>query len=191
VEVEKVVDSYLNLLDSQREAALAALDGLAEEQIWQRPTPREWSIGEILSHNYLLIASTLPYVRFAWRCFHWYGSSRRARPYQADAPDVYRRSRFPMWVGFLWTPRHNAHRPVSLEQLKTELRDLHRQVRDFYAGKDETVLGNISLYDPYFGWLNLIITLRIGIYHDQLHYDDVVKLAQSLMPRTAMDEIAR
>jgi hypothetical protein len=24
-----------------------------------------------------------------------------------------------------------------------------------------------------FGWCNLIVTLRIGIYHDQLHYDDV------------------
>jgi hypothetical protein len=191
METRKVIDSYLDLLDSQREAALAALDGLAEERLWQRPAPKEWSIGEILSHNYLLIASTMPYVRLVWRCFRWYGSSRRARPYQTDTPDVYRSGRFPMWVGFLWTPRHNPRRPVSLEQLKTELRDLHRQVRDFYSGKDEAVLGNISLYDPYFGWLNLIITLRIGIYHDQLHYEDVIKLVWPLKPRTGMDEVAR
>jgi len=26
-----------------------------------------------------------------------------------------------------------------------------------------------------FGWCNLIVTLRIGVYHDQLHYDDVFK----------------
>lgn len=180
MEDKKVIDTYLDLLDSQRETALAALDGLPEGQLWQRPSPREWSIGEILNHNYLLIASTLPYVRFAWKAFHWYGSSRRARPYQTDTHDVYRSSKFPMWVGFLWTPRHNPRKPVSLEQLETELRDLHKRVRDFYAGKDEAVLGNISLYDPYFGWLNLIVTLRIGIYHDQLHYDDVIKLAQSL-----------
>lgn len=187
MEARKVVGSYLDLLDSQREAALATLDGLQEEQLWQRSAPREWSIGEILNHNYLLIASTLPYVRFAWKCLHWYGSSRRVRPYQADIPDMYRSGRFPMWVGFLWSPRHTPRRPVSLEQLKAELRSLHRQVRDFYAGKDEAVLGNISVYDPYFGWLNLIVTLRIGIYHDQLHYDDVVKLAQSLPSQTGMD----
>ncbi len=45
------VDTYLDLLDSQRETALAAVEGLSDEQIWQRPAPKEWSIGEILSHN--------------------------------------------------------------------------------------------------------------------------------------------
>ena len=39
------------------------------------------------------------------------------------------------------------------------------------------MLGNLYLYDPWFGWCNLIVTLRIGIYHDQLHYDDVMKQA--------------
>lgn len=175
-----MIGTYLSLLDSQREAALAAVEGLVEERLWQRPAPGEWSIGEILSHNYVLIASTLPYIRFAWRFFGWYGHLHRSRPYQTDTPDVYRRDKFPMWVGFLWTPRYNPRRRVSLEQLRSELRSLHRKVRDFYTNKDEAFLGNISLYDPYFGWLNLIVTLRISIYHDQLHYDDVVKLAQSL-----------
>jgi len=41
------------------------------------------------------------------------------------------------------------------------------------------VLGNLYLYDPVFGWCNLIVTLRIGIYHDQLHYDDVFKQVNS------------
>ena len=66
-------------------------------------------------------------------------------------------------------------------QLKVELRTLHINVRKFYEGKDEAVLGNLYLYDPLFGWCNLIVTLRIGIYHDQLHYDDVFK--QSLQFR--------
>ena len=61
-----------------------------------------------------------------------------------------------------------------------ELRMLHANVRKFYEGKDEDVLGNLYLYDPLFGWCNLIVTLRIGIYHDQLHYDDVVRQAVQL-----------
>ena len=65
METRKVFDVYLDLLDSQREAALAAVSGLAEEKLWQHPAPRERSIGEILNHNYLLIASTMPYVRLA------------------------------------------------------------------------------------------------------------------------------
>ncbi len=42
------------------------------------------------------------------------------------------------------------------------------------------MLGNVYLYDPVFGWCNLIVTLRIGIYHDQLHFDDVLKLIQTI-----------
>jgi len=62
-----IVQQYLNLLDSQRESAFTALDGVTEGQIWQRPAPREWCLGEILDHNYLLIASTFPYVKTAWK----------------------------------------------------------------------------------------------------------------------------
>ena len=40
------------------------------------------------------------------------------------------------------------------------------------------MLGNLYLYDPWFGWCNLIVTLRIGIYHDQLHYEDIIKRAE-------------
>ncbi|MCK7482110.1 MAG: hypothetical protein M0C28_36885 [Candidatus Moduliflexus flocculans] len=58
--------------------------------------------------------------------------------------------------------------------MKSELRDLHGRIRSFY-GKDEDVLGNLYLYDPVFGWCNLIVTLRIGIYHDRLHIDDIFK----------------
>lgn len=171
------VPLYLDLLDLQRESAFAALDGLTDGQLWQRPTPREWSIGEILDHNYLLIASFYPILKRIWRLAGWYGRIRRNRPYNTGIKDLYHDPKFPQWVGFLWTPRYNTRKPVSLEQLKSELRTLHTDVRKFYEGKDEDVLGNLYLYDPLFGWCNLVVTLRIGVYHDQLHYDDVIKQA--------------
>ena len=176
---ESVVDSYFDLLDAQREVAFSALEGLTDDQIWQRPAPKEWSIGEILNHTYLLLASTMPYVRFAWRCFRWFGELRRSRPYRTHMPDLYRDGEFPMWVGFLWTPRHNSRKPVPLEQLKVEVRGLHAQAREFYMGKDEALLGHVYLFDPYFGFLNLILSLRLGAYHDQLHYDDVIEQARA------------
>jgi len=172
-----IVNGYLDLLDAQREAAFAACEGLSFAQIWQRPAPGEWSIGEILNHNYLLIASMFPLVKFTWKAFGWYGRKRRKRPYASEIEDVYRRKNFPMWVGFLWTPKYNPDKPVPLEQLRAEMRQLHADVRTFYTGKDEDVLGNIYLYDPLFGFINLIVTLRIGVYHDQLHYEDVLKMA--------------
>lgn len=173
-----IVRDYLNLMDIQREAAFSALDGISDSQLWQRPAPKEWSLGEILDHNYLLMASSYPIVQFLWKQFGWYGRLRRRRSYQTRIEDVYRNPKFPQWVGFLWTPRYNTRKPVPFENLKTELRDLHGKIRAFYEGKDEDVLGNLHLYDPVFGWCNLIVTLRIGIYHDQLHYDDIFKQAK-------------
>lgn len=175
-----VVRDYLKLMDDQREAAFSALDGVSDSQLWLRPAPREWSLGEILDHNYLLMASFYPVVNWLWKWLGWYGRVKRRRPYQTQIEDVYRDPKFPQWVGFLWTPRYNTRKPVPLEALKSELRDLHAKIRAFYEGKDQDVLGNLYLYDPLFGWCNLIVTLRIGIYHDQLHFDDIFKQAEQL-----------
>lgn len=171
------IENYLDLMDSQRESVFSLLDGLTDEQLWQRPAPKEWSIGEILDHNYLLMKSFYPAVTWAWRLGAWYGRLRRSRPYATKIEDVYRDPKFPQWVGFLWTPRFNTRKPVPLETLKAELRDLHARIRQLYEGKDEDVLGNLYLFDPVFGWINLIVTLRIGIYHDQLHFDDIIQQA--------------
>lgn len=170
-----VVRNYLKLMDDQREVAFSALDGITDSQLWLRPAPKEWSLGEILDHNYLLMASSYPVVKWIWKWLGWYGRLRRKRLYQTQIEDVYRDPKFPQWVGFLWTPRYNTRKPIPLDALKSELRDLHGRIRAFYEGKDEDVLGNLYLYDPVFGWCNLIVTLRIGIYHDQLHYDDIFK----------------
>ncbi len=175
-----IIQQYLDLLDSQREAAFAALEGLTEAQIWQPPAPKEWCIGEVLDHNHLLFASALPYVKLAWALQRRRAEKRRGRPYPIDIEDPYRKPSFPMWVGFLWTPRYTPRRPVSLETLKAENRHLHAAVRAFYEDKDPDLLGNVFVYDPLFGAVNLIVTLRIGIYHDQLHFDDVFKLAERL-----------
>ena len=131
-----IVEAYLDLLDAQRESAFAALDGITDAQLWQRPAPGEWSIGEILDHNYLLIASMYPAVNWMWKLNGWYGRLRRKRPYKTEIEDVYRDPKFPQWVGFLWTPRYNMRKPVSIDVLSNELRELHAKVRRFYRGKD-------------------------------------------------------
>jgi hypothetical protein len=170
-----VIPQYLNLMDSQREDVFRVLQGVTDVQLWQRPAPKEWSIGEILDHNSLLFASLYPVVEWVWRLNGWYARLRRTRPYQTEIEDLYRSPKFPHWVGFLWTPRHNKRKPVSLEILKSETEAMHHRIHQFYENKAEDLLGNLYLYDPVFGWCNLIVTLRIGIYHDQLHYDDVFK----------------
>jgi hypothetical protein len=178
--MNEIIAQYLDLLDSQRETAFSTLVGLTEQQIWQRPSPREWCLGEILDHNYLLISSTLPYVKWAWRKQQRRSERRRDHPYITSIDDPYRKASFPMWVGFLWRPRYTPNHPVSLEDLLQENRSLHQSIRTLYCDKEAALLGNTFVYDPLFGSINLIITLRIGIYHDQLHFDDVLKMATAL-----------
>ena len=175
-----IVNEYLALLDSQREAVFAALDGLSEEQIWQRPAPKEWSIGEILSHTVRFWGSFWPGLRLMWTAFGWFGRLRRHRPYATEIENVYKRPNFPMWTGFLWSPKHKPGRTVSLAALRAEVQSIHRQVRAFYADKEADLLGNIYAYDPAIGVVNLITGLKVCIDHDQLHYDDVLDLATAL-----------
>jgi hypothetical protein len=177
---EDIVSTYLDLLDSQREAAFAALEGLSEDQLWLRPAPKEWCLGELLEHNYLLMTSSLPYVEFAWKVGRRRAERRRDLPYATAIEDPYRQATFPMWVGFLWRPRYNPSRRRPLADLLAENRGLHARVRAFYTGKDPDLLGQVAIYDPLFHWVNLIVTLRIGIYHDQLHFDDLIKRAEGM-----------
>ena len=177
-----VISRYLDLMDFQRKTTFAALAGITDLQLWQRPAPSEWSIGEILNHNYLLTASFYPVVHWLWEFGNWYGRMRRKRPYYTAIEDLYRSPKFPQWVGFLWTPRYNRRKSVSLEVLNSETEMIQTKVRRFYDNKPEDILGNLYLYDPVFGWCNLIVTLRICIYHDQLHYDDVFKQVKLFKP---------
>lgn len=173
-----IVQDYLDLLDVQRESALSALEGMPHDQLWQRPEPKEWCIGEILNHNLRLFQTVFPLVKLAWRFTRWTGHLLKNRDYRTDINDPYRKKSFPMWTGFLWTPEYTPENPVTLDKLANDLRQEHARVRAFYTGKDEAMLGNVFLFDPLFGIFNLIVTLRIGIYHDQLHYDDVIALAE-------------
>ncbi|MBI4732017.1 MAG: DinB family protein [Chloroflexi bacterium] len=168
---------YLDLLDSQREAAFAALDGLTEEQIWQRPAPREWCIGEILDHNVRLFVSMLPGLHFGWAALGWYGRLRRNRPYLETIENIYKRPSFPMRISFLWTPKYNPRKAIPLAALKIEMESAHARIHAYYTGKDQAVLGNIYGYDPAVGIFNLIQALKVSIDHDQLHFDDVIKMA--------------
>ena len=177
---QNIVPQYLDLLDAQREAAFQTLVGLTPDQIWQRPAPREWCIGEILGHNLRLLHSAFPFVQLSWRLGRPLAKLWRQRDYKTRIADPYRRDRFPMWMGFLWRPKATPRSPIPLTKLTEKLRTTHRRIREFYTGKPEDLLGNLFLFDPMIGVINLILTLRIMLYHDQLHYEDVIRMAANL-----------
>ena len=174
------VAEYLELMDREREACFASLEGISHEQIWWRPADGEWSIGETLDHLRVFTASMVWIFRITWSVELPWAKLRLHRPYEVEIENHYARPDFPMNVGWIWAPKHRPDKPLPLPALKGRLSDIHQQARMFYAGREPDLLGHVSLYDPVMGWMNLVQALRLGIYHDELHYEVIARSLSEL-----------
>jgi hypothetical protein len=168
-----VVTTYLALMDRQREALFAELERIDERLIWRRPEPGEWSIGENLDHLRVFYRSMLPLMKIAWLLEKPIAHRRLAQPYRTKIDNVYKRPGFPLNVGWIWAPKHTPEKAVPLAVLKWNLVETHRQIYKFWTGKDLDLLGHVSVWDPAMGRLNLILALRVGLYHDELHFETI------------------
>jgi hypothetical protein len=172
-----VIPHYLNLLDAQREAAFTYLDKIDRLTLWRRPQPEAWSMGEHIDHASVLLHSFRRILRAVWPLALPYARLRQTRPYPNDIDDVYERPNFPLSVGWMWPPEYNAERPAPLGALYDKTVREHQAIRAFFTDKDEPTLGNVYLYDPVVGWLNMLQALRVGAHHDEHHFRQVRQIA--------------
>jgi hypothetical protein len=179
-----IVQHYLDMMDLQRETIFAVLKGMRETSLWDFPRTAEWSIGEILDHTRAVNASFLTVIRLAWFFGRGWAALRRSKPYPCEIDDVYRRPGFPMKVGWMWPPRVSAKNPITLAALERSLVQVHARYRLFFEAKEPDLLGQIWLYDPAIGKVNLIQKLRVGLYHDLLHFQDAQKLTREIKQHT-------
>jgi hypothetical protein len=176
------VAAHLARMHAQRGALFDALAGVSEGRLWERPAPKKWSPGEHLDHTRVLNRSFRRLLTLAWPVVSLWptllpGARRRLeRPYPTDIDDVYQRPNMPSWVGFLWPPKRTPSRPAPVAELERALAEEHGAIERFFAGKPEPLLGHVSLWDPAIGRLNLVQTLRVGVHHDQHHYEAVRRL---------------
>ena len=173
---DSVVADYLALLDAQREILFAELAMVEDARLWQRPGPKEWSVGEHLTHATAVLRSFRQLFQAFWAVLAPLGYLRRGRPYETEIDDVYARPGFPLNVGWLWPPKYTPERPTTLTVLHEMMIAEHGRVRRFYEGKDERVLGNTPLYDPAIGCLNMIQGLRVGADHDAHHFATIRRI---------------
>jgi len=172
-ESDNIVLTYLELMDQQREQLFASLERLSEDQLWQSPGEKEWSLGESLDHIRVFISRNLTLYKITWILLFSLAKIRYDKPYDVDIDNVYQRSGFPLNTGWMWSPKYTPEKPTSLDVLKVNLTNSHKEMRKFYADKDPDYLGHVSMYDPAVGWLNLIQALRVGLYHDELHIEQI------------------
>jgi len=179
-ETDNIILTNLEMMDQQREQLFANLEGLSEDLLWQSPGKKEWSIGESLDHIRVFNSSNLTLYKITWILLFSLAKLRYDKPYDVDIDNVYKRSGFPLSTGWMRSPKFTPEKPTSLEVLKVNLTNSHRAVKKFYLGKDPDYLGHVSTYDPAIGWLNLIQALRVGLYHDKLHMDQIQEVLQRL-----------
>jgi hypothetical protein len=179
------VNSYLQLMDSQREAALRELAALEDELLWVRPSPKEWSPGEHLSHTAVVHRFFRTLHQLLWPFASLVAKRGLHQPFHATIDDVYARPQFPHAIGRLWPPTFSPRRPASLEQLTMEIRKEHTLLRLFYTTKDEKVLGHAPLYYPSMGWINYTQSLRVAVFHDAHHFAEI-REALSLVNRRSL-----
>ena len=172
-----MIAQYLDLLDAQREAVFADITAVDRATLWRRPQPEAWSMGEHIDHAAVLLRSFRRLLTAVWPLALPYAHLRRQRPYPTDIDDVYERPNFPLSVGWMWPPEYNAERPAPLGALYDKTVREHQAVRAFFADKAEDLAGNVYLYDPAVGWLNLIQALRVGVHHDEHHFRQVRQIA--------------
>jgi hypothetical protein len=99
-----VVNTYLALLDSQREELFAQVETVFAEQIWARPAPENWSAGEQLDHTRRLNHSVTQLFRVVWPPLWPVARIRRERRYEVEIDNVYLRPKMPMNINVLWSP---------------------------------------------------------------------------------------
>jgi hypothetical protein len=171
----KIVAEYLELLDYQREVIFTEIKGVENDLLWLRPAEKEWSMGENIDHGRVLLRSFLRLLRFIWPVFSFYARLKRRRSYNVTIDDVYERPGFPLNVGWIWPSKFITDNPVSLENLYEFYFKEHLAIRKFYENKQEDILGNLNVYDPAIGWINLIQVLCVAAYHDEHHFRQVRK----------------
>jgi hypothetical protein len=174
--MSSVVTKYLNLMDVQRTELFESLVGIEPERLWERLNPKKWAPGEHIDHTRVFNQSGRRSFQVLWKMLSPIARVRGSRPYKVQIDNVYERPNMPSKVGVFWSPQYRPERPTTAENLHRLLAVEHNKIRQFYEDKEEQILGNVYLWDPPIGWLNLIQALRVGIHHDQHHYGAVRRL---------------
>jgi hypothetical protein len=182
---QAAVARILEQMDKQRVELFSVLEVITGEQLWFRPSPGAWSIGENVDHLRTIYASMLPLFQAAWAVLHPLARLRRRMPYRVEIDNVYRRPGFPQKVGWMWPPRYTPTRPVSLDILREGMDAIQARVSAFYRSKDPDLLGHVVLWDPAIGTLNLIQALLVGVYHDEVHIDSIQTMLRSFLKPSA------
>jgi len=168
------LSNHLKLMRSQRVSLVAVLDEMQPALLWKKPSEDAWSIGENLDHLRVIYNSWMGFVRMSWFFFSPLAHLRRAGDFQTDIDNVYRRPGFPQKVGWIWPPRYTPVHPAPYALLKRNLEKVHQQAEEFYLSRDALLLGHVSLYDPAIGNINLIQALRVAVYHDEMHIEQIL-----------------
>jgi hypothetical protein len=167
------IQAYLALMDAQAASFFSTLPSIAGDVLWRRPLQDGWSPGENLSHVAVVQHFFRHLNSVLWPIASLPARARPGRRIETAIDDVYARPDFPHATGRFWPPEYSPRRPASLDTLFRAISVEHQLVRAFYEKRNPALLGRALLYFPAIGWINYIQPLRIAVFHDAHHFDEI------------------
>jgi uncharacterized damage-inducible protein DinB len=115
-----MLETYLDLLELDYFELGEALEGLADENVWKRPTENSLSVGEIVGHICYAEATRLGGVRYRSE-----DATKDMGAFSISSPLIDRRLAY--YPVTLTTPPSNEHRMMTASDLRSELARVHAE----------------------------------------------------------------
>ncbi|TSB45543.1 DinB family protein [Alkalicoccobacillus porphyridii] len=162
---------YFNQLSDQRETFLSSV---VEKDVWQRPLPEKWSIGETMYHLLLLLKRfrqiNVGYLHLAKPLAHL----NRQKSFKTESENIYehyqqhhsRAMKAPPFI----KPPSKLQEKITYKDMITELNVETRKLKSMLSNIDENIAGHIRYPDPPAHYPNLIQAIHLLVIHEQHHF---------------------
>ena len=166
-----MVDTYLSILDLGYHETKDAFDGLADENIWKRPTEGLLSIGEICGH-----------VAY-WEAIKLAGEGGQPQPDLAKcrvtSPLIDHRFRY--YSTSIATPPSKEHLAMTADQVRSELLRVHNEAVAHFTALNPSLASTPPGWpSPYtYDWM-----LKYAVFHVSYHVGQIYSVRHLLGEKT-------
>lgn len=169
----KYIENYFNLVEKQREV-FYQLVSQSKSELWERPLPDKWSVGETLYHLYLMVRLVRRFSTIYLPLAKPIANLRKNHHYQTSIHNIYveyiQKKKRPMKAPYVLTPLKNLSHAYTLLEIQQLLVIETNKLKKLVAELEEPVAGLIRFPDPIACYPNIIQSIHLLAIHEQHHF---------------------
>lgn len=165
---------HFETLEQQRHMLFPVLESLSFNQLWERPKPNKWSIGEAMYHLYLITRMLRVAAQITIPSMKLFAQMRRNKPFETETYDIYKeyqqKNKRGMKAPFILDPPKKIHRSLNFSELINLLHVETNNIARMVENIDEDIAGHIIFFDPIAHHPNLIQAVQLLAIHEAHHF---------------------